>query len=83
MLRSTTGTVLMYGQHVLEVTSSTQSVRALSTGESYLYAITKSAASVLQLAAVLGMMMAEHRRREIKAVVRSDATAGIGITSRQ
>ncbi len=52
-------------------------MRALSTGESELYAIVKSAASCLHTQAILlGFGIT------VEAQVRSDATAGIGIASR-
>ena len=76
-LRSTTGTCDCHGEHTLETCSSTQSVRALSTGESEFYAIVKSAASCLHTQAILlGFGVT------VEAQVRSDATAGIGIASR-
>ena len=54
-------------------------MRALSTGESEFYAITKGSAHSLHSQAILkgfGVMVVE-------AVVLSDASAGIGIASRQ
>ena len=77
-LRSTTGTVDCLGKHTLEGSSSTQSVRALSTGEAEFYAIVKAAASCLHTQAILlGFGVS------LQAQVLSDATAGIGIASRQ
>ena len=70
MLRSTSGIAEFYG-------STTQSVRALSTAESEFYAITKGFARSLHSQAILkgfGVV--------VEAVL-SDASAGIGIASRQ
>ena len=78
MLRSTSGVVEFYGRSPIEFGSSTQSVRALSTGESEFYAITKGSAHSLHRQAILkgfGVV--------VEAVVLSDASAGIGIASRQ
>ena len=52
-LRSTTGTADCLGKHTLESSSSTQSVRPLSTGEAEFYAIVTSAASCLHTQAIL------------------------------
>ena len=60
--------VAYYGRSPIEFGSSTQRVRALSTGESEFYAITNEFA---------------HSGVTVEAVVLSDASAGIGIASRQ
>ena len=73
MQRSTSGVVEFYGRSPIEFGSSTQSVRALSTGESEFYAITKGSAHSLHSQAIL---------KGFEAVVLSDASAGIGIASR-
>ena len=44
MLRSTSGVAEYYGRALIEFASSTQIVRALSTGEAKFYAITKGSA---------------------------------------
>ena len=67
-----------YGRSPIEFGSSTQSVRALFTGESKVYAITKGSAHSLQGQAVL-----KGFGVTVEAVVLSDASAGIGIASRQ
>ena len=78
MLRSTSGVAEFYGRAPIECGSSTRSVRALSTGESEFYAITKGSANSLHSQAILnGFGVA------VEAVVLSDASAGIGIASRQ
>ena len=77
-LRSTTGTADCLGKHTLESSSSTQSVRPLSTGEAEFYAIVTSAASCLHTQAILlGFGVT------LQAQVLSGATAGIGIASQQ
>ena len=78
MLRSTSGVAEFFGKSPIEFGSSTQSVRGLSTGESEFYAITKGSAHSLHSQAILkgfGVV--------VEAVVLSDASAGIGIASRQ
>ena len=78
MLRSTSGVAEYYGRSPVESGSSTHSVRALSTGESEFYAITKASAHSLHSQAILkgfGVTVA--------AVVLSDASAGLGFASRQ
>ena len=78
MLRSTSGIAEFYGRSPIEFGSSTQSVRALSTGESEFYAITKGSAHSLHSQAIL-----KGFGVTVEAVVLSDANAGIGIASRQ
>ena len=53
MLRSTSGVAEFFGKSPIEFGSSTQSVRALSTGESEFYAITKGSAHSLHSQAIL------------------------------
>ena len=78
MLRSTSGVAEFFGKSPIEFGSSTQSVRALSTGESEFYAITKGSAHSLHSQAILKAFGVV-----VEAVVLSDASAGIGIASRQ
>ena len=77
MLRSTSGVAEFFGKSPIEFGSSTQSVRALSTGESEFYAITKGSAHSLHSQAILKAFGVV-----VEAVVLSDASAGIGIASR-
>ena len=75
MLRSTSGVAEFFGKSPIEFGSSTQSVRALSTE---FYATIKGSAHSLHSQAILkgfGVV--------VEAVVLSDASAGIGIASRQ
>ena len=78
MLRSTSGVAESFGKSPIEFGSSTQSVRALSTGESEFYAITKGSAHSLHSQAILKVFGVV-----VEAVVLSDASAGIRIASRQ
>ena len=78
MLRSTSGITGFYGKSPIEFGSSTQSVRSLSTGESEFYAITKGSAHSVHSQAIL-----REFGVAVEAVVLSDASAGIGIASRQ
>ena len=78
MLRSTSGVAEFCGRSPIEFGSSTQSLRALSTGESEFCAITKGSAHSLHSQAIL-----KGFGVTFEAVVMSDASAGIGIASMQ
>ena len=78
MLRSTFGVAEYYGRAPIEFASCAQSVRALSTGEAEFYAITKGSAHSLHSQAIL-----KGFGVTVEAGVLSDASAGIGIASRQ
>ena len=73
--RSTSGVAEYYGGAPIEFASSTQSVRALSTGEAEFFAITKGSGQSLHSLAILKGFGV--------TVVLSGASAGIGIASRQ
>ena len=75
MLRSTSVVAEDYGRSPIEFASSTQSVRALSTGEAEFHAITKHS--------LHSQVMLKGFGLTVEAVVLSDASAGIGIASRQ
>ena len=78
MLRSTSGVAEYFGRAPIEFAASTQSVRALSTGEAEFYAITNGSAHCLHSQAIL-----KGFGVTVEAVVLSDASAGIGIAPRQ
>ena len=78
MPRSTSGVAEYYERAPIEFASSTQSVRSLSTGEAEFYVITKVSAHSLHSQAIL-----KGFGVTVEAVVLSDASAGIGIASRQ
>ena len=78
MLMSTSGFTEYYGRAPIEFASSTQSVRALSTGEAEFHAMTKGSAHSLHSQAIF-----KGFGVTVEAVVLSDAIAGIGIASRQ
>ena len=79
MLRSTSGVAEFYGRSPIEFGSSTQSVRALSTGESEFHAITKGSAHSLHSQAILkgfGVTVeARWNRDRIKARVWASETS--------
>ena len=75
MLRSTSVVAECYGRAPIEFASSTQSVRGLSTEEAEFYTITKHS--------LHSQVMLKGFGLTVEAVVLSDASAGIGIASRQ
>ena len=78
MLRTTSEVAEYYTRAPIECASSTQSVRAMSTGEAEFYAITKGSAHSLHSQAIL-----KGFGVTVEAVALSDTSAGIGIASRQ
>ncbi|MCR9077354.1 MAG: hypothetical protein NXI07_15050, partial [bacterium] len=76
-LRSTSAVADFHGCHPIDFAATTQSVRALSTGEAEFYAIVKAGASV-----ILSRQLMDGFGMSGTATVRSDATAGIGIARR-
>ena len=78
MLRSTSGVAEYHGRSPIEFGSSTQSDRALCTCESEFYAITKGSAHSLHNHTIL-----KGFGVTVEAVILSDASAGIGIASKQ
>ena len=76
--RSTSGGAAMHGWHTVKTWSTTQSVVAMSSGESELYSMTKGAANALgliALAADFGLVRSGK--------VHTDASATLGIVKRQ
>ena len=76
--RSTSGGVLMSGQHVLKTWSTTQATIALSSAEAELFAMVKGAAQALGMLSIgrdLGLQM--------RATLHSDSSAALGIIQRQ
>ena len=76
--RSTSTAALMLGMHLLRFTSTTQTVIALSSGESEFYALVKSASMALGAQA-----MARDLGMRLQPRIRYDATAGAGIANRR
>ena len=76
--RSTSCTALMAGKHLLRFSSTTQTVVALSSGESEFYGLVKSSSTILGAVA-----MAKDLGATLAARVRYDATAGAGIANRR
>ena len=78
--KSTSGSMVFFGKHMVKSTSSTQGVIALSSGESEFYAAVKSASIGLGLLSMLkdmGIVITEALDERL------DATVGIGIASRR
>ena len=67
----------MYGKHCIKSFAKTLPVLPLSTGEAELMAVVKGTAEVLGMQALL-----EDLGQRARVVVRSDATAAIGIVAR-
>ena len=75
--RSTSGGVLMRGGHCIRHWSTTQTTVALSSGEAELTGICKGAATAIGLCAV-----ARDLGIKLKIVLKSDATAALGMSRR-
>ena len=75
--KSTTGGCIMIGKHAVKSWSKTQSLVALSSGESELYAALKSAAETLGL-----MSMLKDLNWVMEGKVYGDASAALGIIHR-
>ena len=71
-LKSTSGGVIVWGQHVLKTWSTSQSTLALSSGEAELYALTKAAT---QLSGMISL--AKDFGVTVIGTVRSDSHASI------
>ena len=76
--RSTSGGSVQLGWHFIKSWSSTQAVVALSSAEAELYALVKGAAQTLGMISV-----ARDLGIKVDAMIRSDASAALGIVSRE
>ena len=76
--RSTSGTIVMLGNHCVKGSSAMQSTIALSSGESEYYGIVKAAAIGLQMRALLADWGYETAVR-----ILTDSTAALGTCSRR
>ena len=76
--RSTSGGAAKFGWHTVKTWSTTQATVALSSGEAELYSLTKGAAQTLGLVA-----LARDFGVEVEGMIHTDASAAIGIVSRQ
>ena len=76
--RSTSGTVLMHGKHMIKMLSTTQIPIALSSAESEWYAGVRSASALLGFSA-----LAADLGRNLKPRLALDATAAKGIAARR
>ena len=68
----------MWGPHALKMWATSQSTIALSSGEAELYAMTKMAVQIRGL-----MRLVADLELDLKAIVRSDSIAAIGIAHRE
>ena len=75
--RSTTGTAIYHGQHLLRASANTQTVISVSSGESELYAIVRGASAGLGC-----QSMARDFNQTKGLVIKTDATAGKGMGQR-
>ena len=76
--KSTSGGLMMLGNHPVKNWSSTQTVVALSAGEAELYAINKAAASGLGAQSILSDL-----GMNLEVVIYTDATSGKAMASRR
>jgi hypothetical protein len=76
--KSTSGGVVMFGAHYIKSWSKTQSTVALSSAESEFYGLVKCVVEVLGIKSAI-----ERWGVEIKGVIKSDASAALGIIQRQ
>ena len=76
--KSTSGGIIMHGKHYIKSWSKTQSLVALSSAESELYAIVKASSEILGLMSTIREMNKNHT-----SAMFSDASAALGIIQRQ
>ena len=76
--KSTSGGVVMWGDHIIKSWSTTQSVIALSSGEAEYYGMVKGAPVGLGIQSVL-----RDFEINVKLTLKSDASAAIAIASRR
>ena len=76
--KSTSGGAIMWGNHTCKTWSTTQQTVALSSGEAELYALTKVAAQVLGIMAIL-----RDFGDKVEAVLHTDSTAAMGMVYRE
>jgi hypothetical protein len=76
--KSTSGGFLLLGKHLVKSWSSTQSTRALSSGEAEFYAIIEGVSRALGVQALM-----EDMGVNCKVVIRSDSSAGRSISLRK
>ena len=78
--KSTSGLVLMYGEHCLKTSSTVQGPIGLSSGESEYYSCVLGGATLLGASAILSEWGVDPRRA---LIVRSDSSAAIGFAKRR
>ena len=75
--KSTTGLAAFYGKHVIKAASTTQTVIALSSGESEFYAIVRGVATALGLKS-----LAKDYGLAVTVAIETDSVAGRGMALR-
>ena len=76
--RSTSGGIIMHGNHYIKSWSKTQAFVALSSAESELYAIVKASSETLGL-----MNTIRDMNKHFNSALFSDASAALGFVQRQ
>ena len=76
--KSTSGGVILHGRHYVKSWSKTQSLVALSSAESELYALVKASSEALGLRSMISCM-----GKNLGNKIFSDASAALGIVQRQ
>ena len=76
--KSTSGGVIMFGDHMLKSWSTTQQVIAMSSGEAELYALIKGASQIKGM-----MTQFKEWGTEVNGIIRTDASAALGMVHRQ
>ena len=76
--KSTSGGVVMFGHHYIKSWSKTQNIVALSSAESELYGVVKCTSELFGIKSAL-----KDWDVVVKSVVKSDASAAMGIIQRQ
>ena len=80
--KSTSGGVLMFGNHVIKTWSTTQAVIALSSGETEYYSLVKGASVSMGIKALINELNPDtHVRMRIR--IKTDASAAKGIAARR
>ena len=76
--KSTSGGIVLHGKHYVKSWSKTQSLVALSSAESELYALIKCTSEILGIKSAM-----QDWGIQVSGVVKSDASAALGIIQRQ
>ena len=77
--KSTSGTVVMHGHHMIRSSSTTQKVISLSSGESEFYALVKASAETVGILSILKEWGIDVSHSQVWG----DASAALGIVGRK